>query len=51
MGEKISDLLRLKDTLEIVTNDPYQDVYDDLSKKLALTKSVRKHSIELPQSS
>lgn len=36
MGENISDLLRLKDTLEIVPNDPYQDVYDDLSKKLAL---------------
>ena len=36
MGEKISDLLRLKDTLEIVPDDHYQDVYDDLSKKLAL---------------
>ena len=36
MGKNISDLLRLKDTLEIIPDDPYQDVYDDLSKKLAL---------------
>lgn len=36
MGENISDLLKLKDTLEIIPDDPYQDVYNDLSKKLAL---------------
>ena len=36
MLENISDLLKLKDTLEIVPDDPYQDVYDEVSADLAL---------------
>ena len=36
MGENISDLLKLKDTLEIIPYDPYQDVYDEVSAELAL---------------
>ena len=36
MGENISDLLKLKDTLEIIPDDPYQDVYDEVSAELAL---------------
>ena len=36
MGKDISDLLKLKDTLEIVPDDPYQDVYDEVSEELAL---------------
>ena len=35
MEEKISDLLKLKDILEIVLDDPYQDVYDEVSEELA----------------
>lgn len=35
MGENISDSLKLKDTLEIVPEDPYQDVYDEVSEELA----------------
>ena len=38
MEENISDLLKLKDTLEIVPDDPYQDVYDEVSEELAFKK-------------
>ena len=38
MGENISDLLKLKDTLEIVPDDPYQNVYDEVSEELAFKK-------------
>lgn len=34
MEENISDLLKLKDTLEIVPDDPYQNVYDEVSEEL-----------------
>lgn len=34
MGKNISDLIRLKDTLEIVPDDPYQNVYDEVSEEL-----------------
>ena len=34
MDEKIFDLSKFKDTLEIMQNDPYQDIYDDVETDL-----------------
>ena len=34
MDEKVVDLLTLRDTLEIMPNDPYQDIYDKVEAEL-----------------
>ena len=44
MGKNISDLLKLKYTLEIVPDNPYQDVYDEVSEELALKEFNRLES-------
>ena len=36
MDEKFFDLSKLKDTLEIMQNDSYQDIYDDVETDLTL---------------
>ena len=38
MGEKTLDLSKLEGTLEIMSDDPYQDIYDEVSLELAFGK-------------
>lgn len=50
MRETISDLSNLKDTMEVIPNDPYQEIYDEVSTDLALSKfnelDLFRHCIE-----
>ena len=51
MRETISDLSNLKDTMEVIPNDPYQEIYDEVSTDLALSKfnelDLFRHCIEI----